>query len=475
MNQKNGNKPRHLVIFTLGGSRDPIVKSIKEFKPKKVIFICSEESKKDFQNKVDMETQFPDLEKHNVVYKVLDDCQNIKQTIKNIKEDVEPEHKTWIGNGEEYKSLIDITGGTKCMSASLALIARNWKQCIFSYTGGKERDKEGLGVVKSGHEKIIQTYSPYEVLGYQVMEEAALLFNRHSYSESYGVLKNAFDNIKNRGNSATLKEELLTAREWVEAYKDWDNFHHKHVFKTLKKIQDKKLNNLKSCFKSYDLDFDFVLSQSIAYLQNIVSNPEQEDIKNSPYLIFDLIVNANRRAEQGRFDDAVGRLYRAMEAIAQYRLWMEYEIDSSRVPISSLPAGLKARYNHGNTKAQVKANSRSDLPGTRESTVKLGLQEGYQFLFEKQDPLGKRFSDLGLASWNHDDSQKHQNPLMQRNHSILAHGFNPIREKDYNNLWEPTVKLFEQLKSLHPVNNDELLDFENKSHPSYFPKLKPGV
>lgn len=474
---KQSNKPKYLAIFTLGGSQQPVIKSIQNFKPKRVIFICSEESKKDFENKINMEKQFPDLEKDRVSYIVLDNHDDILKTVKNIKEKLEPEHKKWILNGEGYKSIIDFTGGTKCMSASITLIARSWKQCVFSYTGGKKRDKEGLGVVKTGHEKIIQTYSPYEVLGYQAVEKAALLYNRHSYSESHTVLKNAFESIiesEHTDSPVYLKEELCASQKWVEAYKNWDDFHHKQALNKLKRTQEKQLNNLKSAFKGYELDFEFVLSQSIKYLQNIVANPEQEEIKNSPYLIFDVIANAERRAEQGRFDDAVGRLYRAVEAMAQYRLWEEYEIDSSRVPFSSLSASLKASRSECAAKSKIKEKKSSD---PQEPSGKLGLQESYRFLYdEKKDLLGKKFLELGLASWKAGCLQKN-NPLAQRNNSILAHGFNPVNKKAYEDLRKSTCALFLELKTLYSssLKDGEFLDFENESHPHYFPKLKPGV
>src|SRR5690606_28748339 len=43
-------------------------------------------------------------------------------------------------------------------------------------------------------------------------------------------------------------------------------------------------------------------------------------------LVDDLLANAARRAALGRYDDAVGRVYRAFEAAAQARLWFEHGI-----------------------------------------------------------------------------------------------------------------------------------------------------
>ena len=37
-------------------------------------------------------------------------------------------------------------------------------------------------------------------------------------------------------------------------------------------------------------------------------------------MVEDLLLNAERRAIQGRYEDAIGRIYRAIELIAQIRL-----------------------------------------------------------------------------------------------------------------------------------------------------------
>jgi hypothetical protein len=43
-------------------------------------------------------------------------------------------------------------------------------------------------------------------------------------------------------------------------------------------------------------------------------------------IVEDLLLNAERRAMQDRYDDAVGRLYRALELLVQIRLLQTYDI-----------------------------------------------------------------------------------------------------------------------------------------------------
>lgn len=65
--------------------------------------------------------------------------------------------------------------------------------------------------------------------------------------------------------------------------------------------------------------------------------------KYSGFLLADLLVNAERRATEGKYDDAVARLYRAVELIAQLLL-SKRGIDTSNVEVERLPQNLKERY-----------------------------------------------------------------------------------------------------------------------------------
>lgn len=123
---------KRFLFITVGGAPKPIVESIKEHKPKKILFIASEVSKKDFNTKVDINREFPFLEKHDYSFLTLDDPEDMKKGVKTLKDKAESEHKKWLKHGERYCSVVDITGGTKCMSASLALVARSWEKCVFS-------------------------------------------------------------------------------------------------------------------------------------------------------------------------------------------------------------------------------------------------------------------------------------------------------------------------------------------------------
>ena len=546
--QDNFPNKNKLLIITVGGSLDPIFQSVNYWRPKQILFVCSEESYKEFHRNMKAQPPrkagarrlwesykefclnmkeklgsgadanqsskakknpqknskenrqsaaaakklspenfketargiFPFVEAHNINLLILDDPEDMSKTLTNIRSKAEPKHKEWINNVKDYISIVDITGGTKCMSASMALAAHKWKKCFFSYVGGK-RDKKGLGTVESGSEKIICKHNPWEVLGCQSMEEAVLLFKQYNYRAAYDVLSRAFNNMKSNRETEklepTLKEEFCAASEWMKAYQDWDDFRHKTALSSLKKLNNKHLNNLKSVFKNFEIKITF--SEPIEYLEKILSDSNEGETKNSLYLIFDLIVNARRKACQGRFDDAVARLYRAIEAMSQYRLQKKYGLNTKEIDQKKLTPKLQKKHKN------------SDF-------VKLGLDDSYLFLREKTDPLGKKFKELGLPAGEKPQSKntgeqtseksdsssppskketgsacspKNHSPLAKRNKSILAHGFTPLSETDYENLLQPALELFKILEE--NLKEGKAFDF-NKGEGGrvYFPKLK---
>lgn len=60
-------------------------------------------------------------------------------------------------------------------------------------------------------------------------------------------------------------------------------------------------------------------------------------------IVEDLLLNAKRRVAQELYDDAVERLYRALELLAQIRL-STYNIKTGDVDIQQLPESLQAKY-----------------------------------------------------------------------------------------------------------------------------------
>jgi CRISPR-associated protein (TIGR02710 family) len=116
----------------------------------------------------------------------------------------------------------------------------------------------------------------------------------------------------------------------------------------------------------------------------------------------DLLANAHRRAAEGRFDDGVARLYRAVEMAAQARLWERYRLSTENVDETRVPRT-----------ARQAVEERLGAPPWEN----LGLDKSYTLLNALEDSLGQRF---------YEREGRLKSTLFARNHSILAHGVDPI-------------------------------------------------
>jgi CRISPR-associated protein (TIGR02710 family) len=134
--------------------------------------------------------------------------------------------------------------------------------------------------------------------------------------------------------------------------------------------------------------------------------------------MLDLLANAKRRKNEGRVDDAVARLYRAIEAVAQIALKDRHGFESTeKVPLASVPETLRLEW-----AARAKGN-----------VVALGLQDAYMLLASLNDPLGEKFRSAALNGT--------KSPLVARNRSILAHGFDRVSANVFDKLWTTALSL----------------------------------
>lgn len=152
-----------------------------------------------------------------------------------------------------------------------------------------------------------------------------------------------------------------------------------------------------------------------------LASPGGVDLAGPLALIGDLRENARRCAERGRFDDAVGRLYRATELLAQARLRSRYGLHTGDLAVDhpAIPFASRERLER--------------LRGAEDGRVRVSLVAGYRLLEEMGDPLGRYFAER----------QEVMQLLEARNHSLFAHGLEPIgvdRWRELGSRWEAWLK-----------------------------------
>lgn len=409
----------HFLICTVGSTADPIIAAINEWKPARVLLIPSMET----NGVADAVESKSELVPRGAWERIeLHDAEDFADCVRRMR-DLDEKVAAWRRRGPSYDVIVDFTGGTKCMSAALALVSRRWS-CMFSYVGGAERTKGGTGVVVSGKEITRITQNPWN-LGYQVIDEACLLFDQQAFMSAASLLENA----RKSADDDSIKRTLSTFHQLCEGYGLWDLFQHKDAAQRIESTL-KNANDLQAMFGSIRSELvTRTLKQHRKTLQNLIDQPR------SGATIADLLANAKRRQREGRYDDGVARLYRAIEAIAQVALDDRHGIPSTdNVPLESVPEPLRERW-----------RSRAV-----DGKLVLGLQDAYELLEARGDDLGRTFKGLELHDAQH-------SPLTARNQSILAHGFQHVSERVFNKLWDAAIKL-------SGIAEQELSEFPRLTH-----------
>lgn len=377
--------------------------SIRHYRPDRIVFFGSKQSilTVEMVEKI-MEEQKAEMPKYQFIE--LKDIDNINECFETICKAIE--------ENKEQEIVIDYTSGTKTMSVAAVMAGILYKKKL-SLIAGKRKN----GIVVKGTEEIRSpnVYTIYDKMQIEKIEE---LCNIYQFKEAERVLEKETVELE--------KEKKEFYSKVIRGLEAWDKFNHEKAMKYLKEIKAERMNEIK---KSLGI---------------IIVNPES--IVGKKYLLIDILNNAERRIEEGKYDDAVGRLYRCVELIEQIRLAEKYGIDTGNVEIEKI---TKIKEFPEDLKEYLEGQKR--LLGK----VKIGLTRGYQLLKELGDELGKEFFED--TNW--------KELVEKRNSSILAHGFKAIEK-------EVAVKFKEKVKKIIIKFFGE--EWKEKLEKTKFPKIRMG-
>jgi CRISPR-associated protein (TIGR02710 family) len=398
------------LICTVGGSPGPVVTALKQWRPSSVCFVHTPQTRAIIEAEILPKAREKGVELQADRYDFLElpDGQDLEGCVARLRQ-LTPRVGEWVARGQGFRVVVDFTGGTKCMSAAIGLHGSRWP-CVFSYVGGDERTKNNTGIVMPEKEKVFyQEKNPWDALGHQAVEDFVVLFDQRAFLAAARIAGMA----KTRVSRPDRKRELAVLEQLAKAFDAWDRFDHQASSDLLKNVE-KSANDLRVLLGAQKgealLDSLARVDGHLAALCNGRPPTHQH--------VVDLLANAKRRKEEGRFDDAVARLYRAIEANAQVALRDRHRIESTeRVPMARVPEPLLSMW----------------LPKVQDSAVAVGLQDAYALLGTLNDPLGGRFVSTGLSG--------DKSPLTARNRSILAHGFERVSEGTFDALWRAALSL----------------------------------
>ena len=283
----------------------------------------------------------------------------------------------------------DYTGGTKTMTAALVCAALERDDAELQLIAGARHD---LVRVEDGTEQAT-TASVARLRLDRAMAPWLGAWRRFAYHEAADGLRRI--RMAAVGNADKARLEL--AQVLSRALARWDDFDHGGA---LAPIEDQAAR---------------VASRLPALLPALRLLADEDDARHEPARLFDLWLNVERRAAQGRFDDAVARWYRLMEWTAQWQLRTALDIDTADFPRDLLPSDA------------------ATVP-SRDGKIKIGVRQAWQTVEHHLSGPARVFIV------EHGPTLRELLDL--RNHSILAHGFRPVGAADWNRVGSWTRERF---------------------------------
>lgn len=384
------NSRKKALIISLGGSPEPLVKSISHYRPSYVCFYASQGT---FEKIADVRSGLGDLAasiQFEIV--VVEDENDLVHCYEKAMEAVEHPLRKGIGKKEV---IVDYTGGTKNMSVALALATIDHGYS-YSYVGGVRRTKGGVGIVESGQEKVFNNVNPWDLLAKKERTRFSTLFNVCRFNDAIDILQELNSKV------TALQATYGYLRFLVEGYFFWDLFRHAEAKDRFGRA---RLEILAESSDRGIRKFAEESRRAFSFLCDLLDCSGNGRKPCRP-MILDLIANADRRHSEGKFDDAILRLYRVLEMVAQERLFAAHGISTSQVPIEKVPQDRRDYY-------------RDRYTNTRTGIIQIPQNAAFELLRDLGDPLGEGFFR------REDQFRKIQSA---RNASYLAHGFSSSQE-----------------------------------------------
>jgi CRISPR-associated protein (TIGR02710 family) len=382
--------PDKVLILSVGQTLEPLEFALSEHTPGGVVFVASQGSQAVAGELI--RRYGGGLRYHTLL---LDDPESLGEVFRKGREAL---HKAleW----EARAIVADITGGTKTMSAGLVL-ALTGQGVTFSYVGGEQRDQQGR--VLSGTERMRQLEDPTYRYGLREWDGFRRAWNQGDFPAARDFIKE----LRARPLTPSEKRFYTHLEGITQGMEDWDLFRHKEAWQGLERNLEPALGVAEAWRHGAKVRVLHSLNEARVRLRQILD----KEHKPTFVLLADLLANARRRQARQRYDDALARLYRAIELAAEADVFER--------------SGIVLR------DPQTYPSSLQQLAG-RAGRI-LGLKETLGLAFELDTAL-KNTSTTAQRLYG-DYQSRLQNPLQARNQSILAHGIKPVDAEDLKPLW----------------------------------------
>jgi len=383
-----------ILALTVGASPQPIVQSIQQHRPAKVIFFVTDRpdgGSKRFvlegdTNNPSIVQQAKLLERQFQVV-VVEQFDNFAACYDQMARTLQKAK----GKRTSGEFIVDYTGGTKTMSAALATAACRfgWSLSLLEAprSSVQQASLDGIATIQQTSSVIVD----------ELTVRAKDLFDRGDYEGAARTVREALGKLV---LTYERRQQLQRMYDLFLALAHWDRFEYEDAL------------------KHHGAAFGMP-SGLLDHLDELAK--WEKEGGPAPYrLVWDLAANAERRANQGRYEDAILRLYRSIELIAQIRMKTQYNIDTSNIREEDLDRTLDERHRESVKKKILQHQG---------DKYTAGLLASYQLLAKLEDPLGLMFKE----KWER-KTQEEFLPL--RNKAFMTHGYRPLGEQEWERAWE---------------------------------------
>jgi CRISPR-associated protein (TIGR02710 family) len=400
------------LILTVGFSTDNLIYTIKQKDVSHVVFIGTEKSIEESMPKVVEATSLkPGRYKF---FEITDTPEQIGKLCESCNEAFQ-----WLLNkGISTENIIaDPSGAKKWMSAGVTMVA--------SFLGIKmlyvDVNYENGKVVESSM-KLIELGNAYDQTGFITAEQGRIAFNKYDYEGAAFFFSKITPSLSHK---ADLFQGIS---ETSKVLGRWDRFeHYSNKISIEMSAAISKFERSLITGGGHPKLFEFI-EKLKKFHRKLVLLEGQEQLNQE--FIIDILLNSKRCIERERYDDGVARLYRTLEAIAQYLLLSKYDISSDKPDFKQmLNKGIITQERLDDFKKQCRDGilpEKLDLLLSMRLLDFLGFEHADLFFSPKKD-----FKLLGL--------------LNIRNSSLLAHGFKPIEKVKANEFYEKIYALLEKM------------------------------
>lgn len=410
-----------VLFINVGGSDVPIVTSIKKHRPDYVIFFATETTGKnnvgsretiDGDGLVCKDRPMDGSEpKDRPCIVTQTELSTDRYEIVIVKHDdpydtymkAEPLIAKYID--EKYDVLVDYTGGTKSMSAGLASAGMEHPDCTLTVVTGA---RISTVRVLDGMERIAKL-PMNKVFIQRQLNSWRKFFSQRDYYSAQKVIEIISTYGGDYDDDGTIERLDYLSRGFAE----WDRFNYQNALKYISLYKDEEQ------VSPYNVNLNLLIA-TIKFYKEWSKDSKNKPPGNGFLLVYDLMYNAKRKGEQGYYDDAVARIYRATEMYAQFCLMTANQrMSTDDIQIYLLPEDCRPIF-----------EAKRDLVSKR---IKVGLRDAYEILGHLDHPVGQVW-----RKWE----KKVINENSKRNYSYLAHGIEPITKEQFEEMFDAIWTFF---------------------------------